>query len=123
MPAETIFMQWAPQVMAKRLKPTGFGKAEEIHRADNESSRAAITPEGWKICLRDADKNELYNLRSDPHEEHNLYSQSDQKGDDHAVNRRDPSVAGKSRRRLEGLKHSRIALRLEQSTRTAILFA
>ena len=54
---------------------------DDRHRAERlgESTRAAITPEGWKLCLRDKDKNELYNLRSDPHEQHNLFSASEQK--------------------------------------------
>jgi hypothetical protein len=43
----------------------------------NESSRALISPEGWKLCLRDQDLNELYNLRADPIEANNLYYQRD----------------------------------------------
>ena len=34
----------------------------------------ATSADGWKLCLRDLDKNELYNLRDDPREEHNLYN-------------------------------------------------
>jgi hypothetical protein len=60
-------------------KAHGLGKPEEIKRAANESTRVAITPEGWKICLRDVDKNELYNLRADPRELQNLYYRTDQK--------------------------------------------
>jgi arylsulfatase A-like enzyme len=79
MPPETVFMQWAPDFYGKNPKAKGLGKPEEIKRAANESTRAAITPDGWKICLRDADKNELYHLRSDPRELQNLYYRSDQK--------------------------------------------
>ena len=79
MPAETVFMQWAPDLYGKNPKATGLGKPEEIKRAANESTRAAITPDGWKICLRDVDKNELYNLRADPRELQNLYYRTDQK--------------------------------------------
>jgi hypothetical protein len=32
-----------------------------------------ITPDGWKLCLRDSDLNELYNLKDDPDEVRNLY--------------------------------------------------
>ena len=30
--------------------------------------------DGWKLCLRDMDLNELYNLKDDPFETRNLYS-------------------------------------------------
>jgi arylsulfatase A-like enzyme len=43
----------------------------------NESTRVAISPDGWKLCLRDVDLNELYNLKDDPHEEHNLYDRTE----------------------------------------------
>ena len=79
MPPANTFVEWAPQQHAKHRKPQGLAKPEEIQRAFHESTRAMITPDGWKICLRDADKNELYNLRSDPEELQNLYGQSEQK--------------------------------------------
>jgi len=43
----------------------------------NESTRAVISPEGWKLCLRDRDLNEFYNLQADPIEARNLYYQAD----------------------------------------------
>jgi hypothetical protein len=33
-----------------------------------------VTPDGWKLCLRDKDLNELYNLKKDPFEMRNLYA-------------------------------------------------
>jgi hypothetical protein len=56
-----------------------LASSAQIKRALDESTRAAITPEGWKLCLRDKDKNELYNFGSDPHERHNLFNASEQK--------------------------------------------
>jgi arylsulfatase A-like enzyme len=79
MPHETVFIEWAPDFYGKNPKAHGLGKPEEIKRAANETTRTAITPEGWKICLRDVDKNELYNLRADPREMQNLYDRTDQK--------------------------------------------
>ncbi|PYK89212.1 MAG: hypothetical protein DME35_09315, partial [Verrucomicrobia bacterium] len=32
-----------------------------------------ISPDGWKLSLRDKDLNELYNLNEDPLETRNLY--------------------------------------------------
>ena len=45
-----------------------------IKRAVEESTRSVVSPDGWKLCLRDKDSNELYNLKDDPFETRNLYS-------------------------------------------------
>lgn len=45
-----------------------------IKRAVEESTRTIVTPDGWKLCLRDKDLNELYNLNDDPFETRNLYA-------------------------------------------------
>jgi len=76
MPPETIFMEWSPNRF-KVMKGTKLAPRRTIKRAMNESTRALISPEGWKLCLRDQDLNELYNLQTDPIEAHNLYHQPD----------------------------------------------
>ena len=45
-----------------------------IKRAVEESTRTIVTSDGWKLCLRDKDLNELYNLNDDCLETRNLYS-------------------------------------------------
>ena len=45
-----------------------------IKRAVEESTRTVVSPDGWKLCLRDKDLNELYNLKGDLWETRNLYS-------------------------------------------------
>lgn len=68
-PGETIFAEWGGRdniFKKSKMKPPN-------PQALRESTRAAMAADGWKLCLRDLDKNELYNLREDPHEEHNLY--------------------------------------------------
>jgi len=72
MAPENVFMEWSPNRM-KVLKGTQLATRLAIKRAVNESSRAIILQDGWKLCLRDKDTNELYNLDKDPTEEHNLY--------------------------------------------------
>jgi arylsulfatase len=72
-PAEPVFLERAPARRAKLKQGTTLAKSEEIERAIGESTRAVVSPEGWKLCLRDQDKNELYNLRDDAEERHNLY--------------------------------------------------
>jgi arylsulfatase A-like enzyme len=76
MSPENIFMEWSPNRF-KVVKGTKLAPRRTIKRAMNESTRAVISPEGWKLCLRDQDLNELYNLQTDPIEADNLYYQPD----------------------------------------------
>ena len=75
--ADTVFIERSPVRRAKVKKHTRLATAAEVQRAVGESTRVAISSDGWKLCLRDADKNELYNLRADPGERQNLYSHRD----------------------------------------------
>jgi arylsulfatase A-like enzyme len=70
---ENIFMEWAPN-RTKVRKGTSLAPRRLIKRAVDESTRALVSPDGWKLCLRDKDLNELYNLTDDPLETRNLYS-------------------------------------------------
>lgn len=70
---ENIFIEWSPN-RTKVVKGTSLARRGAIKRAIDESTRAIIRPDGWKLCLRDKDLNELYNLNSDPIEAENIYS-------------------------------------------------
>ncbi|MEY2440563.1 MAG: hypothetical protein QOI34_1948 [Verrucomicrobiota bacterium] len=72
---ETIFLEWSPGEKRKTKKHTHLAGSAAIHKASQESTRVAISPSGWKLCLRDFDKSELYHLSSDPGERKNLYGQ------------------------------------------------
>ena len=72
-PPANIFMEWAPN-RTKIKKGTSLARRRMVKRAVEESTRTVVSPEGWKLCLRDKDLNELYNLNDDPWETHNLYS-------------------------------------------------
>jgi arylsulfatase A-like enzyme len=77
-PAEPVFLQWArsaSQATAEKGKARkkSIEDSEAARHASHESTRAIVSPDGWKLCLRDADKNELYNLRDDLAERHNLF--------------------------------------------------
>jgi len=71
---ESIFIEWAPN-RTKIKKGTSLAPRRMIKRAVDESTRAAVSADGWKLCLRDKDLNELYNLKDDPLETRNLYSE------------------------------------------------
>jgi arylsulfatase A-like enzyme len=73
-PPENIFMEWAPN-RTKIKKGTSLARRRMIKRAVDESTRAVVSPDGWKLCLRDKDLNELYNLNDDPLEMRNLFAE------------------------------------------------
>jgi arylsulfatase A-like enzyme len=78
MPAETVFLEWSPNTGKEKVKKgTALAAEAEIARAMKESTRTAVTPDGWKLSLRDTDKPELYNVRADPEERHNLAVRSE----------------------------------------------
>src|SRR5262249_15435180 len=68
-----VFLEWAPN-RTKVKKGSRLARRRMIKRAVEESTRSIVSPDGWKLCLRDKDSNELYNLKDDPFETRNLYS-------------------------------------------------
>lgn len=79
LPVETVFAQWNPGITKHIVGQSRLAPADAIARALQESTRTAIFADGWKICLRDRDKSELYNLQTDPREERNVYNTTDKK--------------------------------------------
>jgi arylsulfatase A-like enzyme len=73
LPPEGVFIEWAPN-RTKIKKGTSQAPRRMIKRAVNESTRTVVSSDGWKLCLRDKDLNELYDLNADPLETRNLYS-------------------------------------------------
>src|SRR5207244_7885402 len=67
-----VFIEWAPN-RTKIKKGSKLARRRMIKRAVEESTRTVVTSDGWKLCLRDKDLNELYNLNDDPLETRNLY--------------------------------------------------
>jgi arylsulfatase A-like enzyme len=70
---QNVFLEWAPN-RTKIKKGSELARRRAIKRAVEESTRAVVSPDGWKLCLRDKDLNELYNLKEDPFETRNLFS-------------------------------------------------
>jgi arylsulfatase A-like enzyme len=70
-----VFLEWAPN-RTKIKKGSRLARRRMIKRAVEESTRTFVSPDGWKLCLRDKDLNELYNLKDDPFETRNLYSKA-----------------------------------------------
>ena len=72
-PPQSVFIEWAPN-RTKIKKGTSLARRRLIKRAVEESTRTVVTSDGWKLCLRDKDLNELYNLNDDALETRNVYS-------------------------------------------------
>jgi arylsulfatase A-like enzyme len=73
LPPQSIFIEWARN-RTKVKKGTSLAPRRAVKRAIDESTRTVVSPDGWKLCLRDKDLNELYNLSDDPLETRNLYA-------------------------------------------------
>ena len=70
---QNVFLEWAPN-RTKIKKGSKLARRRMVKRAVEESTRTIVSPDGWKLCLRDKDLNELYNLKDDPLETRNLYA-------------------------------------------------
>jgi arylsulfatase A-like enzyme len=70
---DNVFLEWAPN-RTKIKKGTSLAPRRMIKRAVDESTRTVVSSDGWKLCLRDKDLNELYNLKDDALETRNLYA-------------------------------------------------
>ncbi len=70
--SNNVFLEWAPN-RTKVKKGSRLARRRLIKRAVEESTRTVVSPHGWKLCLSDKDLNELYSLKDDPFETHNLH--------------------------------------------------
>jgi arylsulfatase A-like enzyme len=59
--------------MSRVLAEAGAASPEVAQRAIRANTRAVISPEGWKLCLSDGDRHQLFHLERDPEEMHNLF--------------------------------------------------
>ncbi len=71
--AEDIFIQWNG---ADGHPRASLGEAE-INQSMGEPLRSVVSADRWKLNLYTQGPGELYDLNSDPHEQHNLFGQAD----------------------------------------------
>lgn len=84
MPSENVFMELGSGTAGTGsaeggvpFKPgTKLATPIEIDRVTKTFTRTTVSPDRWKLNLRDADKGELYDLSSDPLETENLYGRA-----------------------------------------------
>ena len=75
------YIEWTPNYLNKPKKRVpdaipGIPESELIKIA-NQNVRTVVSPEGWKLCLSDKDKSQLFNIKKDPYEMSNLFYSKD----------------------------------------------
>ena len=70
--ADPVYIEWNP---ASKQTPHAIKTAsiDDVLQVNQASIRTVIKPDGWKLCLSDHDKSQLFNLRDDPVETANLF--------------------------------------------------
>jgi arylsulfatase A-like enzyme len=69
-----VFIEWNPQFRAIEDDIKGLPFATDAaRRAFESNTRTIIEPDGWKLCLSQSDKHQLFNLEKDPWETKNMY--------------------------------------------------
>ncbi len=70
-----VYIEWNPSSGALKVRKGGtkLASKEDLKRVEYEHSRAVISPDGWKLCLSDVDKCQLFDLNKDPGETTNLF--------------------------------------------------
>lgn len=73
-PKGYVFIEWTPDEAKKEGNSgSSTNKNDEVFLALISSTRTVIAPDGWKLCLSDTDKSQLFNLNKDPLETTNLF--------------------------------------------------
>ncbi len=68
-----VFVEWNGGALYVAEDSSIPATNEEIANAEKAIGRTVVSPDGWKLCLRDLDKSQLFNLREDPGETVNLF--------------------------------------------------
>jgi arylsulfatase A-like enzyme len=71
-----VFIEWNPVTLGNPEALSEGKKKKADKKAKNEADetiRTVITQDGWKLCLADGDKSQLFHLRTDPGETTNLF--------------------------------------------------
>jgi arylsulfatase A-like enzyme len=67
-----VFLEWNPGDDGSGSKKKADA-ANPRARAAREHARTCVSPDGWKLCLSDLDKSQLFDLNRDPGETTNLF--------------------------------------------------
>jgi arylsulfatase A-like enzyme len=73
---EPVFIQW--NGAEGEVPVTAGDHMEEAKKVHDSAIRTVITQDGWKLCLSERDRHQLFNLEKDPYETTNIYDQKKQ---------------------------------------------
>ncbi len=69
-----VYIEWNPAVLrGSTPRSIPSVSSEDVARVHRAYTHTVISPDGWKLCLRDQDKSQLFNLNNDPWETTNLF--------------------------------------------------
>ncbi len=70
-----VFIEWHPtqEALRRGAHEGNIASQEQLDRVAKVRTRTVIAPDGWKLCLSDVDKCQLFNLKDDPGETKNLF--------------------------------------------------
>ncbi len=71
---DPVFVEWNARTKPPKDKylESPLASKDELRRAAMSNFRMVVAPDGWKLCLFDADRPQLYHLARDPGETTNL---------------------------------------------------
>jgi arylsulfatase A-like enzyme len=69
-----VFVEWHPEAKGIVLKTKLDLSEEEVDKIRSQPWRTVISHEGWKLNLSPGDQCELFDLNTDPYEQHNLFN-------------------------------------------------
>jgi arylsulfatase A-like enzyme len=79
--SDDVFIEWNPALQrGKPLTSMPSISDADSKRVHEAYTRTVITQDGWKLCLSDQDKSQLFNLNIDPGETTNLFDQGKYSG-------------------------------------------
>jgi arylsulfatase A-like enzyme len=72
MPEDHVYIEWTvPEPYTPGRNP--YGRSRQPHEKPVNHVRTVVAPDGWKLSIHVADRNQLFNLRTDPGETTNVY--------------------------------------------------
>jgi arylsulfatase A-like enzyme len=72
---EPVFIQW--NGAEGEVPATAADKVEDAKKVHDSAIRTVITQNGWKLCISERDRHQLFNLGKDPYETTNIFDRKE----------------------------------------------
>ncbi|NTV38128.1 MAG: hypothetical protein HGA82_02955, partial [Anaerolineales bacterium] len=84
---DDVFVQWNGAEGEVTANVPGTTE-QDVNRVKDAPIRTVIAQDGWKLCLCERDKSQLFDLNTDPYETRNLYGEESQMDRVHDLSQR-----------------------------------